>query len=140
MIALNLHSVEELFAGCVSDRDDRGVLHFPLHRNSIEPFLHGRDAADDPHAVLPTHLLLDDVGCGEQTAASLAEDLEQGAVVKLTDHRRTNVLGVKPVLEFPTERRGAVITAPVPVEAQIPAIGKAVLVVGQPDIANQQVR
>ena len=137
---MNLHSVEELLAGCVSNRDDRWVFHFPLHRNGIEPFLHGLDAAYDPHAVLPTHLLLDDVGCGEQTGASLAKDLEQGAVVKLPDHRRTNVFGVKAVLEFPAERRGAVITAPVPVEAQNPAIGKAVLVVGQPDIANQQVR
>jgi len=50
MIALNLHSVEELFAGRFSNRDDRGVLHFPFHRNSIEPFLYGVYAADDRRA------------------------------------------------------------------------------------------
>ena len=73
-----------------------------VHRNRIQPFPHGLQATDYPHAVLPTYFLLDDVGRGKQAGAGLAKDLEQGAVVKLPDHRRTNVLGVKPVLEFPT--------------------------------------
>lgn len=49
------------------------MLHFPLHRYGIELFLYGLHAADEPHAVLTTYLLLDDVGRGKQASASLEE-------------------------------------------------------------------
>jgi hypothetical protein len=94
---------KQALARSLGDRQHRGMLQPPLHRDRVEALQDGVDSPDRRHAVEVPDLLLDRRVRHEQAGARLSEGLHQRRVLELPDQLRPDTLLLEPLLQRPPQ-------------------------------------